>query len=165
MLKLLGSLCILAGGALARWLDLAGRRRKRDTLSDLLSALQRMGETVRMARTPLPILLNTLARDCGPEAASFFSGTANAARRGESLPEAWRSLAERLPLDGTDRGVIASLGCSLQGDEEMVCKAVSAAVSRLSGSLEETRQKRAEEEKRATALWFSAAALLVILLI
>ncbi len=165
MLKLLGSLCILGGGVLARCLQLAEHRRRRDTLFDFLSAFRRMAEHVRMARTPLPVLLDMLASSCGPDASAFFSGAANAVREGENLPEIWPVLAEALPLNDDDKSAVAALGADLQGDEETVCKAVSAVAYRLAKSAEESERKRPEEEKRATALWFSGAALLVILLI
>lgn len=64
-MRMLGSLCVVSGGALAWYVQRAERRRERDTLSDLLGAFRRMGEEVRMARTPLPALLSSLAVDCG----------------------------------------------------------------------------------------------------
>ena len=164
-IKLLGSLLIVMGGAMGWFLQQAERRRKRDTLSGLLTALRRMGEAVRMARTPLPLLLERLGADCGPEAAAFFQGAAEAARRGEDFPEDWRRLAEALPLNGGNISLLANLGKDLQGDEEKVCKSVSLVCGQLEKSAEAAEQKRPEEEKRSTALWFSAAALLVILLI
>ncbi len=165
MVKLLGSLCIFSGGALAWWVQMAERRRKRDTLSDLLAALRRMAEEIRMARTPLPPLLDTLSRTCGPEAASFFRKTAEAARQGEDLPAAWREGAERLPLSEMDKAALAGLGKDIHGDEESACKAISIVAYELAKSAETAEQSRRSEEKQATALCFSAAALLVILLI
>ncbi len=165
MLKLLGGLCVLLSGVLACRNHLGERRRRREALTDFLTALRRMGETVRAARTPLPILLASLASDCGPDGEVFFKSAAGAARSGEHLPEIWRTLAEELPLSEKDRSVIAELGGDLQGDEEQVCRAVSLAVLRLSESAGEAERRRPEEEKRAAALWLSAAALLVILLI
>ena len=93
------------------------------------------------------------------------SGVSSAVRQGEALPEIWKALAEELPLNEADKSAAAALGRDLQGDEETVCKAVSAVAYQLAKSAEETERSRPEEEKRATALWFSAAALLVILLI
>ena len=90
MLKLLGSACILAGGLLAQFARLSARRRQWDTLSDMLSALREMGEEIRQARTPMPLLLEYLAKDRCPDAAAFFNQTAEALRRGESLTAAWR---------------------------------------------------------------------------
>ena len=64
-----------------------------------------------------------------------------------------------------DREALAALGDSLHGDEESVCKAISLVIYQLAKSLEETDRVRQQEEKRTAALCFSAAALMVILLI
>lgn len=165
MLKLLGSLCVAAGGVMAWYTQMSERRRKRSARSDLQRAFRRMGEEVRMARTPLPALLQGLAADCGPEAAAFFRVVSKAARAGESLPQIWRREAEALPLDEAERAAVAALGKDLQGDEEKVCKAILHVTYALTQNAEDAERKRPEEEKRAAALWFCAAALLVIMLL
>lgn len=165
MLKLLGSACILAGGVLARYLHGLECRRELDTLSDLLSALRRMAEEIRMARTVLPVLLDRLPAHCGPEAGVFFHAAAEAARRGDALEEAWRRGAAALPVPAAGRAALEELGASLGGDEESICKAISLAVCVLERETEALIRRRPEEAKRATALCMSAAALLVILLI
>ena len=153
MLKLLGSALILGAGAWLRWNTLAQQRRQRQTLRALLGALRRMAEEIRMARTALPLLLERLAGQCGPDAAVLFSGAAAALLSGE------------LPLPLQSREVLADLGADLHGDEEAVCKAISLAVQRLEQHREDLENSRQAEEKRVTALCFSGAALLVILLI
>ena len=165
MLKLLGSLCVASGGALAWYTQRAERRRERDTLSDLQRAFRRMGEEVRMARTPLPVLLESLAEDCCGPAAAFFKAVSRAAAGGEDLPRVWRERAETLPLEERARSAVSALAQELQGDEEKVCKAILHVTNTLADSALAAEKKRPEEEKRAAALWFSAAALLVILLI
>ncbi|MCI9332215.1 MAG: hypothetical protein HFG05_08590 [Oscillibacter sp.] len=165
MLKLLGSLCVASGGALAWYIQLVERRRKRDVLSDLQEAFRRMGEEVRMTRTPLPLLLKRLAGDYGGPAADFFEAVSQAASRGESLPEIWRECAEGLPLREGDKSAVSTLAAELQGDEENICKAISHVTYILAKSADKVERRRPEEEKRAAALWFSASALLVILLI
>ena len=154
-----------SGGALAWYIQRAERRRERDTLSDLLRAFRRMGEEVRMARTPLPALLKSLSKDCGCPAGAFLAAVSRAAAEGEDLPRAWRERAEVLPLSERDKSAVSALADGLQGDEEKVCKALSHVSAVLSESAGEREKRRPEEEKRAAALWFSAAALLVILLI
>ncbi len=165
MLKLLGSLCILAGGWLVRREQVSACRRELDTLSDLLAALEAMGQEIRMARTPLPLLLDRLKRGRTASVAAFFAGASAAAKRGESVADAWLRGAEALPLDPEDRGALAECGASLGGDEERVTQGIALARMRLGRSLEEKRRERAEREKRVTALSLSGAALLVILLI
>lgn len=165
MLKWMGSFLVAAGGVWAWYTQAAERRRKRDALSDFQASFRRMGEEVRMARTPLPEVLNALAADCGPEAAAFFQAVSKAAAGGEDLPKAWREQAELLSLSREDKAAVSALGCDLQGDEERVCKAISHVTYTLAKSAEKADQTRSEKEKRAAALWFSASALLVILLI
>lgn len=165
MLKLLGSLCVVSGGGLAWYIQRAERRRERDTLSDLLRAFRRMEEEVRMARTPLPELLKTLAKDCDAPASAFFEAVSRAAAGGENLPRVWRTRAETLPLGVMDKSAVSALALDLQGDEEKVCKAIFHVTNTLANSAGEAERKRPEKEKQAAALWFSAAALLVILLI
>ena len=165
MLKLLGSACILAGSFLVQGARLSERRRQWDTLSDLLSALRRMGEEIRLARTPMPLLLEYLAKDRCPDAAAFFSETAESLRRGENLNETWRREVSRLSLPPEDIRTLEPLGAALGGDEEQACKAISLAIYELAKHAEERAAVRKSEDRRAAALCFSAAALLVILLI
>lgn len=163
MLKLAGSICILAGGALVWWLLTMERRRRRNTLQDLMVAFRKMGEEIRIMRTPLPRLMEALAADCTGEAADLFRSTGEAARQGKGMTEIWRQSTDVLPLSFRDREIIR--GLDLQGDEEKVCKEISLVVQRLAGSAASMERTGPEETRRTTALCFSGAALLVILLI
>lgn len=163
MRTLAGSALILGGGLWAFLRVRGEHRRRRNLLSDLLLALERMGEEIRMARTPLPHLLDRLAADCRPEAASLLRSAAKAARSGEDVGAVWRREAAALPLEPRDIEALRSL--DLGGDEESICKGISLVTRALTRSLEESDARRPQEEKRTAALCFSAAALLVILLI
>ena len=163
MRGMVGSICILCAGLLAWQCQHTVCQRRRDTLADLLAALERMSEEIRQARTPLPRLLEQMAGACRPDAAALFREAAKAARRGDSLESTWRRRAASLPLDPGDREALGEL--RLWGDEESVRKGIALVSHRLTRSLEELEARRPEEEKRSAALCFSAAALLVILLI
>ncbi|MBE6996112.1 MAG: hypothetical protein E7429_05260 [Ruminococcaceae bacterium] len=165
MLKAAGSLCILAGGFLARWQQMAQRRRRRDTLSDLLCALRRMCEEIRCARTPLPTLLHRLGRDCGEDAAGLFLAAAKATAGGEQLADVWRQAAQALPISREAGASLARLGEDLHGDEEQICNAVSLVIQLLARETEEMDRNIRADGQRVSALCLSGAALLVILLI
>lgn len=165
MVKLLGSLFVLGGGLLAAWQGVLEGRRRWDTLSDMMVSLRRMAEEIRMARTPLLSLMETLAESCHKETGAFFLQAVGAIRRGDDLASVWKEAAEELTLAEQDRKTVAAVGDSLQGDEENVCKAISLAVYELAKSAEQWERIRPEEAKRRLALWISGAALLVILLI
>ena len=118
-----------------------------------------------MARTPLPSLLDSQARSRrGPER-TFFRLGAETLAHGAELPEAWQRAVDILDLPSQALAVLEELGQNLRGDEEKVCKALSLAASRLEKQLADWDERQPEAEKRTTALWFSASALLVILLI
>lgn len=163
MRKLTGSCLILAGGVLIWLFQSRERRRRREVLSDLLTALRQLGEAIRMTRTPLPRLLEALASDCGPDAAALLRTSARAAERGEDLGTLWRAGVERLPLEERDKALLRSL--DLRGDEEHICKGISLVTYALAERLALLERRRSEEDKRGAALCFSGAALLVILLL
>ena len=165
MVKVVGSALVLLGGVLARQLHLAERRRGLEALREVTAALRQMADAIRMARTPLPALLDALALGRGEAVGDFFRAAAQAARRGGDLRRTWETAAEELPLCPADRAALRELAGSLQGDEESVCRAINLVTGQLARSMEEQTRRRPEEEKRATALCLSGAALLVILLI
>ena len=109
MIKLMGSLLILAGGVLIRQTRLAEYRRRLRTLTDLASSLRRMSDEIRTLRRPLPELMRYLSGACGPEAGTFFKEAAAQAERGEDLSEVWRHLARALPLSQRDRAVLEEI--------------------------------------------------------
>ena len=163
MIKVFGSLLVLTGGGLTWWFQGQERRQKCLTLSDLMMALRKISEEIRIARTPLPLLLEKAAVECTSESSHLFQKMAETAQRGESLENTWKAEVQKLSLGERERDAL--LGLELSGDEEKICKALSLVIYRLTQIAEELERKRPEEEKRTTALCFSCAALLVILLI
>ena len=161
MRQLLGSACILAGGFLVWLRCMAERRHQRDTLWELLRALRRMREEVRMARTPLPQLLERLADGCHGECAAFFHRGREALARGER----WLPNEELPTLPAEAGGVVVSLLNDLKGDEENICKVISLVIIELEKEWENLERGRQAAEKQLTAMCFSGSALLVILLI
>lgn len=158
MIRALGC-ALVAGAALWGWQrQRAERRRRMDTLWVLSSGLRRMAEAIRLERTPLPRLLERLEGD-------FFRQLREALRGGETAESAWRRLADQSPLAPADRAALAEAAGGLAGDEEQICRALTAAAEQLRRSLEAERAASAEREKRSAALWLSGGALLVILLI
>ena len=164
MIKLFGAVCVL-GAAVWAWRREAGeRRRKLDTLADLIALLDRMEGEIRLRRTSMPRLMETLGQDRGKEVRRFCAAVAASLSRGTPLGTSWRTAAEALPLSPEDRTAVISLEDSLQGDEEHICKGILLIRKKLEKDLEAARDRRPEAEKRSGALWLSGAALLVILL-
>lgn len=164
-MKWMGALCIAVAAVWGRWEQLAAARRQRETLAGMTAALRQMAEEVRVARTPMPQLLACLGRSCSGETGRFFHTAAEGLRDGGTLGELWKTALEEIELPGEALGVLRELAAGLQGDEEGVCRALSLAVSRLDQQAAAWDRRRQAVEQRGNALWFSASALLVILLI
>ncbi len=165
MIKFMGSVCILSGGLMTVLLQLRERRRTRTALADLLSALRRMGEEIRLCRTPLPRLMETLSASCNEDAAAFFTAVGEGLFHGEDAEALWQHHAFRLPLALAAKQALAEVGSALHGDEESMCKALSLVILEFEKCAAEWDKQRPDTEKRTAALWLSGAALLVILLI
>lgn len=165
MLKLLGSLCILVAGGIVRTFRVQAFRREVSVLCGMLSALEEMSDEIRLNRTPLPRLLRQVGRGRGADVAQFFQTAAAAASGGESLAETWQTTALALPLAKSEQTAIAELGKKLCGDEKEACKGILLACNQMRKTIDEKRRQQPDVEKRSTALCFSGAALLIILLI
>ena len=165
MLRILGSALVLAGGLLARQIQFSEHRRREKTLMGLLSAFRQMAEEIRLVRTPMPLLLERLAESCQGEGQRFLSLTASSVRQGESLPSAWHQAAKILTLPDSAQRALVELGDNFHGDSASICKAISLSCNVFARELGELQRCRPDAEKRATALWLSGAALLVIVLL
>lgn len=165
MIKLMGSVCVFWAGGMVWYRQRRERRRKRLLLAELAAALDRMETEIRMERTPLPRLFQKLSQDRDGPLSELFGGSARAMVSGEAPDVAWRRAVESLPLSEGDTLALLKLPQILQDDEKNACKGISLVSEKLRESLAELEKRRPEEEKRAVALCFSAAAMVVILLI
>jgi len=165
MLKLMGSVCILAAAAFARVAWIRSIRRELSVLRGLISALGEMESEIRLNRTPMPRLLKKAGYDRGADVASFFSRLSRGLAAGEETMRTWTAAAGDLPVAGRERLELAEVGRNLSGDEEKACKGILLASDHLSKCLQEKYIQQRESEKRCTALCFSGAALLIILLL
>lgn len=159
-MKWFGSALIFCGGFWWWRLCLSERRRVETTLEQLLAALYQLREGIRMMRMPLPQLLEQAAKD-----ELFFGEVLQELQKHEELEKAWEQAAEALPLPSQSRKVWSWLGGRLTGDEQSVLQAM-AYVEQIMG--QESRQMAAEKReanRRTTAICFSTAALVVILLL
>ena len=131
----------------------------------MAAALDYMETSIRLNRTPLLPLFRQTARGRCHEVSQLFEGSAAALAAGRSPEIVWCQAVSCLPVSETDKRALSELVNALQGDETSACKGILLARKELQNSLSQLEKQRPDEEKRAAALCFSAAALLVILLI
>lgn len=163
MLKGAGCLLLL-GAAGAVQLNLMGEhRRELELLAGLEAALERMAETVRLERMPMPGLIERLSRSGAEVVRPFFACVLVGMKRGGSLGTAWKAAVEELHPAAQVRELLLEL--HLDGDEETVVAQLCHAAQGVERCRTEKRRQRREKEKLSASLSFSAAALAILLLI
>jgi len=163
MVKLAGSLCVLASSAAAAVMVLRSQRRELRLLSGLAAALEQMEGEILLNRTPMLRLLERLGGRRGPEA-DFFRRVSAALRQGSDLGTAWCDAAETV-IPTREKLIFRETGEALTGDEEKACRSLRVAAERLRRSLDERCRHQTDRERRSAAVCLSGGALLVILLI
>lgn len=122
--------------------------------------LYQLREGIRMARLPLPQLLDRAAQD-----EAFFGEVLRELREQEELSEAWGLAAENLPLPPQSWKIWCWLGRHLTGDEQSVLQAMTYAEQIMAQERQRLAEQEQEVNRRTAAMCFSAAALAVILLV
>ena len=164
-MKLLGAALVLAGFGAAWRSQLRAWRQEEETLACLAAALEQLCARIRLTRRPLPRLLREVSGAGRSPAETCLRETAAAMERGEPPSRAWAAACRTLPLGEAAHSAAAELGGALSGGEEDICKAIQLAADRLRGELTELRHEKRDRAKRSGAVCFSAAALVIILLL
>ena len=164
MLKLLGACCVICAGAWVYLSTAVEERRRLEVLRRLAAALETMGDEIRMNRTPIPRLLKKLEAGGKDEVSAFFTSVRFLCEE-IALTDAWRHAAEQLPLPETVKGAFLELGNCLSGDEERACRGITFLKEQLRRELECRRSRVMEAMRYRAAVCFSAAAMVIILLI
>ena len=158
--KLLGAALI---GAAAVW-GFAARQRqlrqRRELVGSLQQALGHMASAIRWQRQPMTLLLTELARRqvCG----GYFAAILREVESHTSLQSAWEKTFAELP----DRDAAEILlAVELTGDEMHLLAGLEYAQLRLRRLGEQREQEDRRDRRLIGAALFSAAGLLVILLI
>ena len=163
-MKALGIWCILSVGVLSMLLYLKEQARQKNLRHQLLTFLLLMQGEIRYRQTPLPSLFRRFAQEPG-SAGSFFAavGKSLEADPDRPLSRHWLGALDCLPREQQEW--MERLGRSLDGDEQSIQKALDLAIR----ELEEQKRQREQEQRGKARLWcglcFSAACLLILLLI
>lgn len=165
MLKLIGSICIIGSGISMLRQKKKANQQRYEILTNMVLALRNMQEGVRLARAPLPELLNQIAEGYGRETTRFFQRIVFELQDGKDAVSAWKSACLDLPIQKSEQTAISAVAECLRNDEESICKGIELAINTLRNARSEWDKHRAEEEQRTAALYISSAMLLVILLI
>lgn len=170
MLKVLGAVLLIAGGAGGGLLAAAGLSRRVHSLRSFCLALELAERELSFRLTPTPELLERLSRQVPPPAGAFFARCREDLDHlgEESLAEIWQKALLRSTPDLTeeDRRIVAQVGSVLgrydgPGQEE----AFRQIRARLSHALERAEADRDSRGKVMKALGLTAGCFLAILLL
>lgn len=165
MIKLLGAACILSGSAAVWVRQVSASRKELAVLREMLLVLDQMEGEVRLLRTPLPRLLRKLAAGRISCVSVCLIRAAAALEGGDALRDRENGILSELPVGADGQKALAELAEKLDGGEEQVCNGILLVRKELADILEKKRLRQKETEKRGAAMCFSAAALLIIILI
>ena len=168
-MKTAGCVLLLCASA---WFGLGavwGLKARTEQLRAFLGALEEMERELSCSLSPMPELLERLARVPGPVGEFFALCAGELDHLGErSFAQLWgRSLeAADLSLDGEDLRPLLELGNSLgRYDCASQCAAVGQARARLETCLEEAEERRERMGRVYGALSLAAGMFLIILLV
>jgi stage III sporulation protein AB len=170
MIQFFGAL-LLAGGATALGLGAANQLGARtNTLRAMCDALQMMERELSFRLTPMPELLNRVAKGASPPAAAFFNACAKELSTSTPLTMSaiWDcALGEKLPdLSAEDRRILCPLG-NILGRFDVDCQreALSAAIQELERAKLQAEEIHRRQGKVYSILGLVSGAFFVILLI
>lgn len=165
-MKLMGTIFLAVGCGLFLRDHIRAERRKTRLLKEMAQAFSFMAGEIRCSLAPIPRLMRLCREKCGKISAAFFQAVEEALSCGESLESAWEKgcLALELP-EGGGKEAIAALGTAFTHDEEAVLRHLDEAERRLSAEAAQRRGIQREKEKLWTALCFSGAGLLWLMIV
>ena len=168
-MKFLGALLIVAAGAALGISKYLALKKRADTLSSLLSALEQMRGEITLRLTPLPELTRLLSERGNATVRVFFARLSDAL---EHLDEAgfsehWEAaLPILVPLSEEDLNVLRPLGAILgRFDAKEQEAALSRAISELGARASQARAALPASAKLYIGLGLGFAAMLAVALV
>lgn len=167
MLKAAGAVCVLLGAAVLGRLAVGRLKERAGTLGQLIDALGYLEEELSFRLSPLPELLECLARQHTGPAGRFFAGCLEAMRASpqEGLRTSWQWAAETYLgiLRAEERDVLLPLGNTLgRYDSEGQRQAIRQALARLEQLRTQAEEERGRLGKLYSTVSLAAGALVVI---
>ncbi len=171
MIKLLGSVMVVAASGLGGIAVAGNYSRRPKELRSIRSALQMLETEISYGATHLQEALNLVAERCDKNVSLIFSGTAAvlSARTGATAAQAWEksinSYYREAALKAQDLSILRNLGSSLGiSDREDQIKHLRLAMEQISNECFKAEEEAARNVKLWSYLGFLSGFLVVIVL-
>lgn len=170
MIRLMGALLTVGGGAFLGFDAHRRLKRRAMVLRQLAGALEQMDREIAFRLMPMPQLMEELAADYPPPVGDLFANCRKGMEElGErSLAEIWRQALEDTPLDleGRSAAVMDELGEVLgRFEESSLRSALARAGAELTREAELAREDGEKRGRMYQVLGLTCGGLLVILLL
>ncbi len=171
MFKILGALLVTAATTTLGLLSAGKLKSRAKSLSGFVFALGLMKTEICNRLTPLPELLELLARQTEEPVNVFFTDCLLRLRssRGKPFAEVWRAAlrnCRELELNEGELETLTELGSALgRYDTERQGEAISSARKRLETQLQKAESEREKESKTRTMLGLAAGLAIAIILL
>ena len=170
MLRVVGAVLLIGGTAFLGFSAAAALGRRVRTLRALLGVLELMEREISFRLTPMPDLLEELARRARPPLRELFMRCREGVNRlGEKdLGQLWRDALEQIPLglEGEELGFLSELGDVLgRYDGEGQRAALERCRGQLSETLRRAEAERVQQGRMYGVLGLTAGAFLEIMLV
>ncbi|MBQ0038179.1 MAG: hypothetical protein KBS74_05845 [Clostridiales bacterium] len=159
-MRALGIVMILSGSVWIAAADVRSRRRTLRLLGELEAALRDMETGIRWKRQMLPDIIAQQAKR--PLCGAYFAAVSDGLRLEIPLQDAWQSAFAALKMQEARECLQNTELC---GDEKRIMGNLNMAAEHLHKLHEELHAKQRQEEKLHLTVVFSAAGMLIILLI
>ncbi len=157
--KLLGAVLILVGSVVTCLRLSREVQQEMHLLQELACALEGMESAIRWQKLPLPRALRQQAER--PLCGDFFNAVLQGMKGEITLQKVWTKAAKNIHSQEAAK-IIG--GIEWTGDETQIIGSLHTAIEALRRALQQRQQEQRQRTKLRTALTFSAAALLIIVL-
>ena len=171
MLKIIGAVLVTVATTSVGLMSAGYLKNRARTLSTLVFGLEIMRAEICTRLTPIPELLELLARQTGEPANIFFADCLIKLRamRGRPFSEVWKAALKgsgALVLNDAELEILTELGSALgRYDVERQGEAISGAKKRLEAQLAKAESERDKESRTRTFLGIAAGIAIAIILI
>ena len=165
MTKLLGSCLLIIAAVSMQFIQKLTQVNSLNAMSDLHELMRRLSMQIRLRRAPLTELLEDIQADESQEINTLLQNLRSQLHSENFTKEKWNQLVECLSVPDSCKKTISRLWDCFHADETEILNGLELAESQLAAEIKKREKTAKPEQQKFVAVTFSAAILLIILLV